>query len=317
MNKHLKRKGEIPELEKIFKKEKNMRMKSRIHAVILAHQGYSNYEISKILLVHPSSVKYWIERWNKGGVENLKDKVACGRPSKFSKDEIEELKKDLKLSPKNFGFFQEAWDTKIILIHIKNKFKKTYHEKSIYKFLRKLGFDLKVPRGRHYKKDKEKEKEYKEKIKEVRDNVTFIDEKVVNIRSLVKKAWFLKGERASVKINWIPTGKIVIYGALNRLGKFIWKVYDKMKWENTKDFVKGIKGMIIGDGAPWHRGLFSRRNFLRLPPYSPEMNPVEEIWRILKLRISNVFVSSKEELERIVTEALRDIKFNISIDKFL
>ncbi len=108
-----------------------------------------------------------------------------------------------------------------------------------------------------------------------------------------------------------------MYGALNRFGKLFWKIYDRMKWENTKDFVKRIKGIIIGDGASWHKGLFHLDRFIRLLPYSPEKNPVEEIWRILNIRIKNVFLSSKEELKKVVSTILKDIKFNISFDKFL
>lgn len=318
VNRHLKRREDIKTLMKAFKKEKNPRAKLRIHSIILAHKSLPNSQISQILFVHPSSVKLWIERWNKEGFSGLYERERSGRPKKLRDNEIKELKRDLNSSPKDFGYLPEAWDTKTILYHIEKKFNVKFHEKSIYKFLRKIGYEMKVPRGRHYKRDEKKEKEYEEKVKGIKEkNVNFIDEKVLKIYPNLRRAWFPKNEKAQIKINWVPREKIVIYGALDRFGGFIWKIYDKMKWENTKEFVKKIRGVIIGDGASWHKGLFSRKNFIRLPPYCPERNPLEEVWRILNMRIKNVFIQSKEELNEIVTSILKDMRFNISFDKFL
>jgi transposase len=57
--------------------------------------------------------------------------------------------------------------------------------------------------------------------------------------------------------------------------------------------------VMIMDRAPWHRSLTVPENIstIYLPPYSPELNPHENIWEYLK----NNFLSNKvfEDLEHI------------------
>ena len=48
----------------------------------------------------------------------------------------------------------------------------------------------------------------------------------------------------------------------------------------------GAHGLLVLDGAGWHtsQGLEPPDNItlLRLPPYSPELNPVENVWEYLR-----------------------------------
>ncbi|WP_373455607.1 transposase [Photobacterium phosphoreum] len=40
--------------------------------------------------------------------------------------------------------------------------------------------------------------------------------------------------------------------------------------------------MVIMDGAGWHTddiaNLFNNLSIIKLPPYSPELNPIEQVW---------------------------------------
>jgi len=40
--------------------------------------------------------------------------------------------------------------------------------------------------------------------------------------------------------------------------------------------------------------------FIFLPPYSPDLNPIEFIWKSIKREISSMFLMCKEELKEIV-----------------
>jgi len=72
--------------------------------------------------------------------------------------------------------------------------------------------------------------------------------------------------------------------------------------EISKRISKGKHGVIILDRAGWHR---SRRleipkniSLLMLPAYSPELNPVEQVWNYLRQRyLSNRAFKNYEEIE--------------------
>ena len=58
--------------------------------------------------------------------------------------------------------------------------------------------------------------------------------------------------------------------------------------------VKGVRAMIEGAGA----------ELLYLPPYSPDLNPIEKAWAKLKQHLRSSKARSKDALDQAVTEAL-------------
>ena len=56
--------------------------------------------------------------------------------------------------------------------------------------------------------------------------------------------------------------------------------------EISREIAPGAHGVLVLDGAGWHRpaGLDvpSNLTLLPLPPYSPELNPVENVWQYLR-----------------------------------
>jgi len=73
----------------------------------------------------------------------------------------------------------------------------------------------------------------------------------------------------------------------------------------------GRKAVIIMDQAPWHRegNLILSENVLLafLPPYSPELNPVEHLWEHLREKYtSNTYWESMRDLEDHLCKALRE-----------
>ena len=81
----------------------------------------------------------------------------------------------------------------------------------------------------------------------------------------------------------------------------------------------GKKFAMIVDNAPWHKkairliedvnnleyaDIREKIVFVKLPPYSPDLNPIEQVWRITrKERTHNVFFKGKEDLKRTVDAA--------------
>jgi len=71
--------------------------------------------------------------------------------------------------------------------------------------------------------------------------------------------------------------------------------------------------IMVLDGAGWHRNeslmVPDNIQLLKLPPYSPELNPVEHLWDDLREKsFHNVVFNSIDALEDHLEEALRNIE---------
>ena len=73
--------------------------------------------------------------------------------------------------------------------------------------------------------------------------------------------------------------------------------------------------VMVLDGAGWHQSeslqLPPNLRLLRLPPYSPELNPVEHLWDELReKRFHNRVFDSLDALEDHLATALRDLELD-------
>ena len=104
---------------------------------------------------------------------------------------------------------------------------------------------------------------------------------------------------------------------------------DKFTYETTIESIReflganpisgGKKFAIIMDNAPWHKkgirvieenaggqydDIKEKVIFVKLPPYSPDLNPIEQVWRITRRENThNVFFKNKSQLETAVDMA--------------
>jgi transposase len=70
----------------------------------------------------------------------------------------------------------------------------------------------------------------------------------------------------------------------------------------------GKHAILVYDGAGWHKSksliVPDNITLIHLPPYSPELNPVEQVFQQLrKLKLSNACYESYEEMIEACTEA--------------
>ena len=115
----------------------------------------------------------------------------------------------------------------------------------------------------------------------------------------VLKTWGGHRERVSA------TAALTISPRRRRLGLYF-STYPKafVNQELAADFLRGLlrrlRGpvIVVWDGGPMHKGDairavlrdFPRLSLERLPPYTPELNPVEYLWNHLKYGILSNFV---------------------------
>ncbi len=88
---------------------------------------------------------------------------------------------------------------------------------------------------------------------------------------------------------------------------------------NAYPLAGGLKYAMIMDNAPWHQkairliedesmseyeDIRRKVEFIKLPPYSPDLNPIEQVWRITRREHThNRYFSSKTALTEVIDNA--------------
>jgi transposase len=131
----------------------------------------------------------------------------------------------------------------------------------------------------------------------------FEDEMTIQLNPTLYRKWSIRGKQPEVGA-WVGTRqKTHAFGAVNaRSGEYISMQEDRINARNFIRFLRKIrkrypreKVVLILDNAVWHKAKKVSRfladdgniRLMFLPPYSPNLNPVEKIWKLLRYRVTH------------------------------
>ena len=77
-------------------------------------------------------------------------------------------------------------------------------------------------------------------------------------------------------------------------------VWDNAKWHRSKELRE-----LLGKGKE-----LSHIRFIWLPPYAPDKNPQEKVWKIGKDAVKNTVAKTFEELKKVFEKSIRGRKFD-------
>ncbi len=128
----------------MYKKENDPKVKEGLLLLIKVREdGQIPFHVVKEMHRSNPWASDWLKRYDKEGLEGLKDGTKSGRPSELPEETSYQIKKELKESN------NKGWTTKQVEELIINKSGIKYHYTHIYRILRKWGFKQKVPRKVH------------------------------------------------------------------------------------------------------------------------------------------------------------------------
>ena len=142
-------------------------------------------------------------------------------------------------------------------------------------------------------------------------------------------AWYKKGSAPTVKS--FPGRFKASYSGfvIPETGELFVARPEKFNYETTISSIRGFseshpapegkKYALVMDNAPWHKktmrliekehameysDIFASVTFVKLPPYSPDLNPIEQVWRITRRENThNVFFPTLAKLKDAVDRA--------------
>jgi len=304
------------------------RVWKRFQAVILAKDGWTAPLIARSLGCSPRAVTNWVAQYNCGGIEALHERPRSGRPRSLAPEHYPRLKQRLDAPPRPEDGTCTLRAAEVRGI-IESEFGVLMGRQAVYDLLHRLGYSDLMPRPHHEDANPEVQEFFKEIVVEQIDaiaadhpekdvRVYFQDEARFGTQGTITRVWARKGSRPrAVRQNgreWLYV-LMAVCAATGSASALIMPelntaVVNLFLEQFSRDLPVGVHAVLIWDGAGFHtgKGLVVPGNvsLIRLPPYSPELNPVENLWHYL--RSHHWSNREYEGYEGLQEEAIRSVR---------
>jgi len=277
--------------------------------------GVPHEQVAALYEVSARTLSRWVKQFNDQGIDGLIEKTGRGRPAKISL-EAGSAYRELLRHP---GMADEThWTGKKFHGYLSKKFDLEIGYRTVMRWIHEQGFRLKVPRKWPNGQDKEKRKAFIEEIRayllDHGIDLWWLDESGIEGDPRPRRRFAQRGEKiyhpyqgAHIRMN--VTGTVC-----PRTGEFhalmfshsdsqIFQIY--LDHANRDIEFERPRNLLIMDNASWHKNKsidWGRFEPVYLPPYSPDLNPIERLWLVMKQEwFSDFTAKSRDELiERLI-----------------
>jgi transposase len=289
---------QLNELQEAHCATRDKREADRLKAVILLATGWTAEKVAEMLQITPNSVRNYFKRYRQGGLIKLVHFAYQGSKGFLGQEELALL--DFHLETRVY------LTAKGVAQWVEDQFGVHYTESGMAALLHRLGYVHKKPKLIPGKADPEAQKaflaEY-EKLKENKgeeDPIYFMDAVHPQHNTVIAYGWIKRGEEQEIRSN---TGRkrLNINGAINldQLEPVV-RYDDSINAESTIELLKQLEELhlaaayiyVICDNARYYRSKAvkaylesSRVKLIFLPPYSPNLNLIERLWKFFKKKM--------------------------------
>lgn len=287
---------EICTLEEMHKNHPRHLSRKRAHSILLSDQGHSISSICSVYGVCRQTVSTWFYKWKTQGLCGLVDRPGRGRPCRLTEEQIIEVLKQVEKSPRSL---------KTVLADLEREFDMPISIDTIRLVCKKAGLVWKrVRKSLRSKRDQSKFElaacELKELIQQHKDgciDLCYFDGSGFTLEPCVPYAWQPIGK--TIEIQSSKSKRLNVLGFVNRDCVF-----------NSFVFEDSITSSVVVSCIDWFANQITKRTILvidnasthtsdefnshieeweengliiyRIPPYSPELNIIEIVWRKIK-----------------------------------
>lgn len=252
----------------------------------------------------------------------------AGRPAKLSTSLATELDKALRSLAPDGGL----WTGPKVAAWIAQKSGHEVHHSTAWRALKRLGFSLQTPRGLRTSavlvwKSKPSSKKLELAVKTLKAEhpdeqieAWCEDEARFGLKPILRRVWSPVGERpvatVDARYEWLW-----LYASVHpQPGRVFWLVLPRLDAKCVQLFLnefarehvqEGKRIVLVWDGAPAHRATAlqvpEHISLLSLPAYTPELNPGESVWPLVKEGVANEAHDTLDELEQKVCSRCQKI----------
>ena len=144
--------SEAGEIKKLLNTNDAYAVGVRLYLVYLVALGHSSRKLSELHNISFKQITNWVHRFEKDGIEGLKDKKGRGRRSALSDEQLARIKVlVLNEMPEKYGFKSEKWTGPLLVQWIKTEYGLEYQKAQVYNLLEKVGIAFEKKVGLVYK----------------------------------------------------------------------------------------------------------------------------------------------------------------------
>ena len=283
-------------LEKTMKEDTAFRARSRAHSLLLSAAGTPIQTIAKTYQVHRVTVAAWITQWEQHGAQSLHDQPRSGRPSKLTPDEQELAQQYIQEEPRSLKGVVERLAHKtakrLSLSSLKRLAKRA---RLRWKRVRKSLKALRDPEA--FERCKRALEALQQQEAHGKIALYYFDEAGFALDPTIPYAWQEAGE--VIELPTRKSGRMNVLGFMNRNNDLHAYMFEQSIHTGVvigcfDAFCQTItqKTVVVMDNASIHRSeefedripYWKKQGLIikYLPPYSPELNLIEILWRRIK-----------------------------------
>jgi transposase len=316
----------------VFSSRRMEQQWSRMQGVKMVRSGYSVSDVADFFKVSTRSVFKWLAAFAQSGQNGLLAKEGAGRPPKVSADQMRWIAWTVRDStPNQLRFEFGLWTLRLIGEVIKRELGLSLSQPTLSKIMAQLGFTAQRPLYRAYKQDAVLVQRWmdsdlpalRERAKANGARVLFADEASMRMDYHAGTTWAPQGQTPIVKASG-QRHSVNMISAISSMGELqFMMVPSNTNAEVFKQFLQqlmmGAKQPIIlvVDGCSIHKAnlvkeyVESTKGMLELyylPPYSPQLNPDEQVWKNIKERVAKQIPGDKYEMRSMLSKALERLQ---------
>jgi transposase len=139
-------KTERQEVENLFRKGPNNRVRKRAQAVRLSVMGYTVTQIAEILGCNRQSIHNWFDTFEAQSCQGLYDRPRSGRPVTATVDYRKQLVEAIKTNPRKMGYPFTVWTLTRIRAHMAREMRILLSESRVRQIMKEEGLVFKRPK---------------------------------------------------------------------------------------------------------------------------------------------------------------------------
>ena len=310
--------------------KRSQKRKEVVEAVVVRNEPVAL--VARVFNIPVRTVFDWLARYRQGGWQALVEKSRQGRPKKVTGEDLKWLYDAVTMgNPLNHKLPFCLWTANTIRAVLEKERGLRLSKSAVCRLLGHLGLSPQRPLYKSYKQDPDKVRAYLAETypeavaeaKKHRARLYFVDEAAFRSDAHRGTTWGKIGETPVIRDSGGRFGFKLI-SAVSARGDLHFDVIDgAMDAEKFIDFLQKLRHdagcpiFVIADNARYHHSK-KVRAFLDtqagqimmafLPPYSPELNPDEQVWNHAKAAAGKRPIQSKHEMEAVILAAMQAIQ---------